>query len=45
MEKLTFALLLKEARTLKFIGLSRVQRQLTLHYWILGAKYYYVEQG
>lgn len=45
MEKLTFWELLREARIMKKAGIARAERHLALGFWILGAKYYYVEQG
>jgi len=45
MEKLTFEKLLREARYLKEFGCSKYERRWALSRLILGAKYYYVEQG
>jgi len=45
MEKLTFGMLLKEARMLKYLmKFSLLQRHIALNNLIRGAKYYYVMQ-
>jgi len=45
MEKLTFWKLLREARFLKYLGLTQAERYISLGGLIRGAKYYYLEQG
>lgn len=45
MEKLTFGKLLKMARNLKELCVSKEERRRFLDGVIWGAKYYYVEQG